>query len=171
MDSLGSQGRTPVHRAAVASERLLKALIVIDGSERTGRVIAHTLNVAQDVRSIEVVLLVVVAAPTDGRLRGYGTFKRDQHAHFNEALGERAVTAAARRFDQAGVSHKERIEIGDPADTILRVAEEESCDLILLGDAPPGALRRWLPKVTGLSIATVASQVAQLAPIPVLVLK
>jgi len=26
----------------------------------------------------------------------------------------------ARRFDQAGVSHKERIEIGDPAETILR---------------------------------------------------
>jgi nucleotide-binding universal stress UspA family protein len=65
----------------------------------------------------------------------------------------------------------DRIEVGDPAETILRVASEEGCDLILLGDEHPGALRRWLPKVTGLSLATVASQVVQLAAVPVVVVK
>lgn len=172
MASLHSQERPPVPQTASAKQRFLKALVVIDGSERTGRVIEYALNLAQDARAVEVVLLGVVPEPADGRLRGYGSFKRDQvHARLKEVVGQRAVVAATRRFEQAGISHKDRIEIGDPADTILRVAGEEGCDLILLGDTPAGALRRWLPRITGLSIATVASQVAQLATVPVVVLK
>ena len=81
------------------------------------------------------------------------------------------MSAAARRFDQAGVAHKDRIEVGDPVETILRVASEEGCDLILVADAPAGAVQRWLPKAIGLSLATVAGQVAQQAVVPVVVVK
>jgi nucleotide-binding universal stress UspA family protein len=146
-------------------------LAVIDGSERTGRVIEYALRLAQD-GGAEVVLLGVVPEPPDGRLRGYGSFKRDAvHARLKEVLGERAIAAAARRFDQGGVSHKERIEVGDPAETILRAAAEEDADIVLVGDAPAGAFRRWLSKATGLSLASVASEVAQLAAVPVVVVK
>ena len=99
-----------------------KALVVIDGSERTGRVIEYALRLAQDGRGVEVVLLGIVPEPADGRLRGYGSFKRDEiHARLKDVIGQRAVAAAARRLEQAGVSHKDRIEVGDPAQTILRV--------------------------------------------------
>jgi hypothetical protein len=53
----------------------------------------------------------------------------------------------------------------------LRVSDEEVCDLVLLGDAPAGSFRRWLPKAIGLSVATVAGKVAQLASVPVVVIK
>jgi len=155
-----------------AKPRFRKVLVVIDGSERTGRVIEQALALVRDARGVEVLLLGVVPEPPDARLRGYGSFKRDTiHARLKHHLGQRAVAAAARRFDQACVPHEERIEVGDPAATILRVAGQEGCDLILLADQPPGALRRWMPRLTGLSVATVASQVAQLAAVPVVVVK
>jgi nucleotide-binding universal stress UspA family protein len=173
MASLQSQERPTVRRPATAKLHSSKVLVVIDGSERTGRVIGYALSLAQDRPvDVEVVLLGIVPKPPDGRLRGYGSFKRDEiHAHLKDAHGQRAVSAAARRFNQAGVSHKDRIEVGDPAETILRVASEEGCDVVLIGAAPAGAFRRWLLKVIGLSAATVASQVAQLAVVPVVVVK
>jgi nucleotide-binding universal stress UspA family protein len=147
-------------------------LAVIDGTERTGRVIDYALGLAGDGAPIELILLGVVQEPPDGRLRGYGSFKREEiHARLKDVIGQRAVSAAARRFDQAGIVHADRIEVGDPVETVLRVAEEEDCDLLLVGDAPPGAIRRWLPKATGLSLATVATQLVQLATVPVTVVK
>jgi nucleotide-binding universal stress UspA family protein len=85
-------------------------------------------------------------------------------------MRQRAVSAVARRLDQEKIVHTERVEIGDPAATILRVAREEDVDLILLGDGPPGVVQRMLPSI-GLSIATVTSQVVRLADMPVVVVK
>ena len=166
------QEHSALRRNANAKQQPLKVLAVIDGSERTGRIIEYALTLAQGGRPLELVLLGVVREPPDGRLRGYGSFKRDEvHARLKDVLGQRAVSAAARRFDQEGIAHKDRIEIGDPLDTILRVASEEGSDMVLIGDAPAGMIQRWLPKVIGLSVATVASQITLVAPIPVVVVK
>jgi nucleotide-binding universal stress UspA family protein len=85
-------------------------------------------------------------------------------------MRQRAVSAVARRLDQEQIAHVNRVEVGDPAETILRVAREEGVDLILLGHGPPGVVQRMLPSI-GLSIATVTSQVVQLADVPVVVVK
>jgi nucleotide-binding universal stress UspA family protein len=135
-------------------------------------VIEYALGLVPNRKKLELVLLGVARRSDDARLRGYGSFKRDQiNAHLKDALGRRSMSAAARRFDQAGVAHKDRIEVGDPVETILRVANEEGSDLILVADAPAGAVQRWLPKAIGLSLATVAGQVAQQAAVPVVVVK
>ena len=172
MTSLQSNGHTKSQRTSGATVRPAKLLVVVDGSERAGRVIEYALGLVPNGKQREIVLLGVVRQPDDARLRGYGSFKRDQiNAHLKDALGRRSMSAAARRFDQAGVVHKDRIEVGDPVETILRVASEEVCDLILVADAPAGAVQRWLPKAIGLSLATVAGQVAQQAVVPVVVVK
>jgi nucleotide-binding universal stress UspA family protein len=150
----------------------LRVLAVIDGSERTGRVLAFALDLAHQGRGVETILLGTVSEPPDGRLRGYGSFKRKEiHAQLKDITGARVVAAAARRLDQAGITHKDRVEVGDPVETILRVAEEEGSDIILLGDPPGGAFRRWLPRLSGLSVSTVAGEVTRLATIPVVVVK
>jgi nucleotide-binding universal stress UspA family protein len=172
MTSLQSIGQTESQRTSGATVRPAKLLVVVDGSERAGRVIEYALGLVSNGKQREIVLLGVVRQPDDARLRGYGSFKRDQiNAHLKDALGRRSMCAAARRFDQAGVVHKDRIEVGDPVETILRVASEEVCDLILVADAPAGTVQRWLPKAIGLSLATVAGQVAQQAVVPVVVVK
>ena len=118
------------------------------------------------------VLLNVQPNPEDGRLRGYGSFKNQAiHDRLINDLGRPVVSSAGRRLDQAGILHKERIELGDATKTILRVAQEERCDLILLGQARPGAVRRWLAKATGVALGSIGSQVVQLADMPVVVVK
>ena len=106
-----------------------------------------------------------------GRLRGYGSFKQaDVHDRLKDTMRQRAVSAVARRLDQESIAHIDRVEVGEPVATILRVAREENADLILLGDGPPGIVQRLLPAI-GLSVATVASRVVQLATVPVVVVK
>ncbi len=57
-----------------------------------------------------------------------------------------------------------RIELGDPAAEILRVAEEIKCDLIVLGSHGRGAIARLL-------MGNVAEHVVRRATCPVLVVK
>jgi nucleotide-binding universal stress UspA family protein len=172
MTSVPMSDHESTRRIPKTAPRPVRMLTVIDGSERTGRVLELALSLARQGLSIEAVILSVISEPPDGRLRGYGSFKRKEiHERLKNVMGARAVAAAARRFEQAEVTYKDRVEVGDPAETILRVADEEACDMILLGDAPAGALRRWLPKITGLSLTTVASEVAQLGMLPVVVIK
>ena len=157
---------------AAAAPRPVRALIVIDGSERTGRVVECALTLASKGLSLEAILLGVVTGPPEGPRRGFGSFEReDIQAHFQDLMGSRAVAAVARRLDAAGIVHLDRIEVGEPAPTILRVAKEEACDLIVLADPPPGLMRRWLPSLTSLTVSTIASQVAQEAPLPVMMVK
>jgi nucleotide-binding universal stress UspA family protein len=172
MTSFQASSHDASRRLGSETPRPVRALIVIDGSECTGRVMDLAMSLARKGLRLEAILLGVIAEPADGRLRGYGSFKRkDIHARLKDLMGTRAIAAAARRFDQAGIVHQHRIEVGEPAEAILRVADEEHCDLVVLGDPPAGAFRRWLPRLTGLSVATAATEVARLAPIPVAVVK
>jgi nucleotide-binding universal stress UspA family protein len=158
-------------RTAEAASRALKVLAVIDGTERTGRIIDYALRLKGYGQSLQLVLLGVVPEPPTDRLRGYGTFKQAKiHGWLKEDMRQRAVSAVARRLDQEKIAHVDRVEVGDPTATILRVAREEGAELILIGDAPPSIVQRILPAI-GLSIATITSQVVQRATVPVVVLK
>jgi nucleotide-binding universal stress UspA family protein len=168
---LTSPTHTIEQRTSEAAGPRLKVLAVIDGTERAGRIIEYALGLQGHSNGLQVVVLGVVQEPATGRLRGYGTFKQAQvYRGLIDAMRRRAVAAVARRLDQQKITHINRVEVGDPAATILRVAREEDVDLILLGNGPPGVVQRMLPSI-GLSIATVTSQVVQLADVPVVVVK
>jgi nucleotide-binding universal stress UspA family protein len=172
MTSLETLAGDFAHNTPESAPRPVRLLAVIDGSERTGRILELALNLARKGLLIEAILLGVVSEPPDGRLRGYGSFKRKEiHARLKDLMGARAVAAAARRLDHASVTHKDRIEVGDPAEVVLRVADEESCDMVLVGDTPAGPIGRWLPRVAGLCVETLASQIARRAALPVVVVK
>jgi len=171
MVSLQSPIRAVAKRTSEVSSPGLKVLAVIDGSERTGRIIDYARSLKSRGHGLHVVVLGVVPEPATGRLRGYGTFKQAEvYGALKETMRQRAVSAVARRLDQERIAHVDRVEVGNPVATILRVAREEDADLILLGDGPPGVVQRMLPAI-GLSVATVTNQVVQLAPVPVVVVK
>jgi nucleotide-binding universal stress UspA family protein len=149
-----------------------RVLVVVDGSERTGRVVEQAKALASDEKSVQAILLNVQPAPVDGRLRGYGSFKREEiRERLVDCLGRRAVTAAGRVLSHAGIENTFRVEIGNTVATILRIANEEGCDAILIGSAAPSTLQKWLQRTTGILLATVATQVAQLSEVPVIVVK
>lgn len=65
---------------------------------------------------------------------------------------------------RAGLAVEHRLEYGDPAAVILKVAEEIGADLIVLGTHGRTGLRRLL-------MGSVAEQVVRKAPCPVLTLR
>ncbi len=171
MVSLTSPTRAAEERTSEAASPALTVLAVIDGTERTSRIVDYALGLKSRGRGLRVVVLGVVQEPATGRLRGYGTFKQAEiYRGLRETMRQRAVSSVARRLDQEKIVHVDRVEVGDPVATILRVAREEDAELILLGDGPPGLVQRMLPTI-GLSVATVTSQVLQLATVPVVVVK
>jgi nucleotide-binding universal stress UspA family protein len=164
--------RTPQPAKPRPSAKLLRVLAVVDGSERTGRLIEQVQALASDKRPIEVVLLNVQPTPMDGRLRGYGSFKAEEiRARLKNCLGRRAVTAAARVLSHAGIEHIQRVEVGHAVKTILGMASEEHCGLIVVGSPRPGKLQHWFERTTGLFIPAVGAQVALLSDIPVVLVK
>lgn len=171
MVSLQTPIRAAAEQTSEANSPGLKVLAVIDGSERMGRIFDYVRGLKSRGHGLQVVVLGVVAEPATGRLRGYGSFKQAEvYGGLKETMRQRAVSAIARRLGQEKIAHVDRVEIGDPAATILRVAHEEDADLILLGDEPPGIVQRWLPTI-GLSLATITNLVVQQATVPVVVVK
>jgi nucleotide-binding universal stress UspA family protein len=156
--------------ARAGRSRPLRILALVDGSECTGRVIKYLLQQHALGVPFEVTLLNVQPQPQDWRLRGYGWFKR-------EAIRERIIADLAqptlahtgRQLDGVGIAHRERIELGEASETIVRCAREENCDLIVLAEASPGAVRRWLMHSARVSIGSVANAVGTFAHVPVVV--
>lgn len=160
-------------RTAPTSDKpSLRILAVVDGTECAGRVTKYLLDLHTRDSAIEVVLLNVQPLPADGRLRGYGTFRRREvEDRLINDLGQRAVASASRHLVAANIAHKPRIELGFPTETIVRCAAEEKCDLIVLAEAQPDILRRWLMRTTGAVVSSVASVVIHFANAPVMVVK
>lgn len=149
----------------------IKLLAVVDATELTGRVLDYVTRLSQSAR-VEAVLVNVQPRPADGRLRGYGSFKQAEiHDRLVNDLGKRAIASAGRRLNQAGIAHIDRIELGDDAQTIVRVGKEERCDAIVVGGASVGRLSAWLTQVINVSVGSRALRLAALADIPVIVVK
>ena len=162
------QERGPTNRQGHA--RSLKVLAVVDGSERTGRVLEFLLGMAA--LPITVVVLNVQPAPEDWRLRGYLSFKADEvWDRLVHDLGEPIVKGVGRRLADAGIAHSEIVTLGSLIESVLACQREESCDLIVVGAPTAGPLRRWLSLNLGVSLASPASGIAQIAEVPVVVVK
>jgi nucleotide-binding universal stress UspA family protein len=86
-------------------------------------------------------------------LRYYGDVAR----RFRQAIGDRLMSRARDRAQQKGVQTMQTVlEDGDPANTILRVAERLQVGMIFVGS-------RGLGDVKGLLMGSVSHKVAHLA--------
>jgi len=83
-----------------------------------------------------------------------------------EQWAQSAGQAVAERTEdvlrEAGVSYTFRQEIGHPADRIVRVAEHEKCDLIVIGSRGLSGVKEFL-------LGSVSSRVSHHAPCAVLI--
>lgn len=129
----------------------LRLLAVVDGTERTNRVLDYIVTLARGREAIDIVVLNVQSKREDARLRGYQSFKQDDvDDRLINDLGAPIVDSVSRWLDKAAIQNRSKILIGDPASTILRCAAEEDCDCIVIGDRRPEGIRRWLAATAGL---------------------
>ena len=77
---------------------------------------------------------------------------------------EATLRQAAERIEEAGVQAKTYARQGDPADAILDVAEEQSADLIVVGNKGMEGARRFL-------LGSVPDKISHHAPCCVMIIR
>ena len=148
-------------------ERILTA---VDGSDHAGRAIDLAADLA---RRYDASLWVLNVRSHQGSGRvppELEEYERLENLYLSElGLLETAATRvaedAADRARQAGAQKVEaRVDAGDPAATIVRVASELDTDLIVLG-------RRGLGDIGGLFLGSVSHKVSHLAECAVMTVR
>ncbi len=154
-----------------ASHDAYRILAVVDGSERSNRLVAFLKALAARSMPIEVIVLNVQSLRRDHRLRGYQSFKRAEiEDRLINEIGMPIVASVARQLEKLGICAQSRVEIGEPDEWIPRCAAEEGCDAVLVGERKAGFLRRFFARTFGL-VSGAAANLVVLSEAPLIVVK
>ncbi|OGR00049.1 MAG: hypothetical protein A2505_05325 [Deltaproteobacteria bacterium RIFOXYD12_FULL_55_16] len=116
-----------------------KILVAYDGSPSAKNALSLASQVAREDKSWIKVLAVVPSYQGDLDLIGVSNIKEAITGPGLELLAE-----AKRIADQEGVHILSNLEQGEPYEQIVQVAEEENCDLIVMGRRGKGTVERAL---------------------------
>ena len=133
-----------------------KILVAVDGSQHARAALDLAVGLAQ---RYQASLCVLHAFPHVSDLLGTPHYEHLLAAR--SMIGQQLLESAQTQVGDTAVVETQLIE-GPPAPAILRVAEEEGCDLIVIGSRGRG-------QITGMLLGSVSSTVAQRAHCPVLI--
>ncbi len=143
-----------------------KVLVAIDGSEATHRVVGFVNDFfrnggSDDIEVIGVNIGMADTAPPTGFILPDGAMFGMAYPWYYDRPGSEWAEATAKEEEQAqrkaatvvaesGLEDAQAVGRlgGEPADTIVRVADEQDVDLIVVGDNHRGALQRLLTPST-----------------------
>ncbi len=141
---------------------MLKILLAVDGSTASLRAVRHVIKQFERLNRFMEIHLIHVQAPLHG---GIATFvSKEQAKQYHADEGEKALTAARKLFDAAGVPYQAHVFLGDPAETVTRFAKQIASDQIVIGTRGEGV-------IASLVLGSVATKIIHLATIPVLLVK
>jgi nucleotide-binding universal stress UspA family protein len=141
---------------------MLKVLIAVDGSDHSIVTVRRVTELAPKVKDLSARLVNV--QPETLNYEFHHGVAEDDAVRGEKALGERLLAQERKLLDAAGIPHEWSVELGDPAEAIVRVATESGCDMIVLGSHGLGG-------VASLLLGSVAMKVVQQANVPVLLVK
>ncbi len=135
-----------------------RILVGYDGSPQARKALTTALELASRLQG-EVEALVLIRAPEFAELEG------EVQAALKEANGPLAeairwANAEAARFQ---VPFRVQKQLGHPAESLVRIAEAEAFDLIVLGRRGRSTAARWM-------LGSVSERVLQYAHCPVMVI-
>jgi nucleotide-binding universal stress UspA family protein len=141
---------------------MLTILIAVDGSEHSERTVRQLIDLGRHVNELRVRLLNVQPEPLNWEYH-HGVIE-DEAVVRQKELGKRMLEKEGMLLEAAGVPFEWSVELGDPAETIVRVASEYGCNMIGVGSHGLGA-------VAGLLLGSVATKVIRSSRLPVLLIK
>jgi nucleotide-binding universal stress UspA family protein len=136
-----------------------KIMVPTDGSSYALLAGRHAVYLA---KSLGASMIVLYAMDTELAFRS-GIHYADEVSQM-EKSGLKATAAVRALCDEAGVPSKEILARGSPAATILKVADDEHADLIVMGTVGMSAVERVL-------LGSVSSKVSHHARCPVLLVR
>lgn len=137
-------------------------LIALDGSEPSLKTIDYVITEAVSRVNRPKLFLVNVQAPLSSDITRF--IDEKVVADFHRETGEAALAQARQKLDAAGLAYSAHIMIGEAAPTLVEVAKDKGCSLIIMGAHGFGS-------VVGLFMGSVTTKVVQLSTVPVLVVK
>ncbi len=141
----------------------MKILIPIDGSEAANRAVDHVIaSVAWLKEAPQVSLLNVQWKLATGNVKLF--INQDTINDYYREQGMAALAAARAKLDAAGLAYSYHISVGTPAEAVVQYAQEQQVDQIVISAHGQNTL-------SDLLLGSVASKVAHLAPMPVLLVK
>jgi len=138
----------------------MKILVPLNGSPKSEAVIPFVTNLA--LRWKAEVLTLTVVDPVGGAGDPIVPLVTERFYRENVAAGEDYIHSMSARF--ANVSVRPFCRVGSPEDCITGLAEEEACDLIILGSHGHSGFMRWL-------CGSVAEGLVRHSPCPVLLVR
>lgn len=141
----------------------MKILHPTDFSECAAEAQAVTVDLARKLEAELVLVQVLVEAP----LYSEGFISRRQVQTVYDAQRkwtEETLEARAEQLRQSGIKTSWRVQAGAPHEEIVRTAEEEHADMIVMGTHGRSGLNRMV-------LGSVAERVIRLGPCPVLTVR
>lgn len=139
---------------------MLNILVPIDGSEHSDKIIAQLLKMISQYKDAVEVHLLNVQHPMPYGNRISSVIGHDQIEKYHHEQGDAALKKSRQMLDSAKVPYKHHISIGDPAEVIIRFAQDKGCSQIFMGTHGMGSM-------SGILLGSVASKVVHLSTIPV----
>lgn len=139
-----------------------RVLAAVDGSEASNRSLETLVRMAKEFSNAPEVVLLTVKMPMPP-LTGMGVVvSADMLDAYYAQAQEETIAAARAKLSGAGLQFIERKEIGDPAEMIVRVAQETGSKLIFIGSRGMGAFGT-------LVLGSTSNKVIHLTAIPVVI--
>jgi nucleotide-binding universal stress UspA family protein len=147
---------------------MAKVLIATDGSDFATESAARALELIGGDHDITVISVVSPVLPTTVPVATLDAVPAMPDPETEARLADEQKAQAQYAVDQiarlVGTAPALRVDMGDPADVICRVAAEDGFDLIVIGSHGHG----WLQRVL---IGSTSNHVMHHAPCPVLVMR
>jgi nucleotide-binding universal stress UspA family protein len=140
-----------------------KVLLAVDGSPCSDRAVGWVINVISAmVKPAQLHIVTVQPAITSGGIRGF--VGNDAIETYQREEGDKCLASARKLLEGAGIAYTPHILLGPIGQSIADFATQNGCDSIVMGT-------RGLGGVSGLVLGSVATQVIQVATVPVTLIK
>lgn len=146
----------------------MKILVPYDGSPPSKRAVEYSLRIATAVGKPAVELHLLNVQEADATVIDY--FLRDaadvaaRLVSSRREAGAKLLESPKRMVEDSGVRVEQTVLLGDPAEVIGSYADQQRCDMLVMGT-------RGLGPVGGLLLGSVTTKVINVVKVPVTLVK
>ena len=140
---------------------MIKIMIAVDGSEASLEGVRHGIKLMQQGLNAH---FVIAHVQKEASLLELATTDSDLIANASIEAGMDLVAPAQELLKAAGAQYEVEISLGEPANTLIDIAESTECEQIIIGATGQGGLGSIL-------IGSVSREIARHSRLPVTIVK